>query len=120
MASVIKGNKIWLTRGDSFKTGVEMERGEEPYTPEAGDVVRFALKRARMRKSEGGYLEFQDYVALVLKPIPTDTMVLELVPEDTKNLSFGPYKYDIEITHADGFVDTFIENEDFTITPEVD
>ena len=46
-------------------------------------------------------------------------MTLTLQPSDTKNLPFGNYVYDIELTTADGFVDTFIGPATFTLTGEV-
>lgn len=120
MAVKTEGNKIWLTRGDSLQTVVDLLQGETPYIPQAGDTIRFALKHARMEKDRAGYLEFADEEPLVVKAIPNDTLTLALDPEDTKDLGFGLYKYDVEITFADGYVDTFIADEDFTLTPEVD
>ena len=43
-----------------------------------------------------------DEKPLVVKDIPSDTMLLVLEPEDTKTLPFGKYVYDIQITYADG------------------
>ena len=52
--------------------------------------------------------KIKDQDCLILKEIPTDTMVLELEPSDTKSLSFGTYVYDIELTTATGSVSTVI------------
>lgn len=92
-------NKIFLVRGDTFRATVGMERNGEPYIPQEGDVVRFAMKR-----------DYKDQTTLVSRVIPNDTLVLELEPEDTKSLGFGLYRYDIEITYANGDVDTFIRD----------
>ncbi len=56
------------------------------------------------------------------KIIPHDSMNLRLESEETKLLKAGglPYVYDIEITMADGTVDTFIERAKFVVTEEVD
>lgn len=117
MSSKIEGKKIYLTRGDSFKTTVLLKRrnGDE-FVPQDGDVIVFALKSARMTT---GNQEFMDKSPLVLKTIPNDTMLLEIDPQDTKSLKFGDYKYDIEVTFANGDVDTPFNDEDFVITPEV-
>lgn len=56
---------------------------------------------------------------LIHKKIPNDTLILYLEPKDTKKLAFGNYVYDIEITFANGDVDTFIRGE-FGIEPEVE
>lgn len=47
-------------------------------------------------------------------------MLLVLEPEDTKTLPFGKYVYDIQITYADGKVDTFITKGRLRLTEEVD
>ena len=74
----IEGNKITLTKGDSFY--------EEP---------------------------------LIEKIIPNDTQILHLDPDDTKNLKVQTYRYDCEITYENGDVDTFINDEEFVLAPEV-
>lgn len=122
MASKIEDTKIFLTRGDTFKTTVSMgykneETGEfTPYVPQEGDVVRFAMKGAKMTPGNQDYVE---KTPLILKVIPNDTLLLVLEPSDTKELKFGNYKYDIEITFANGEVCTFIDDADFILTREV-
>lgn len=86
------------------------------YVPSNGDTVRFALKGSRML---AGNTEFYDKEPLIVKTIPTETMELQLDPADTKGLHFGMYKYDIELTRANGVVATPIADEDFRICPEV-
>lgn len=122
MASKIEDTKIFLTRGDTFKSTVSMCYKNEgtgeltPYTPQAGDVVRFAMKGDKMTPGNQDYV---DKTPLILKVIPNDTLLLKIDPSDTKNLKFGNYKYDIEITFANGDVCTFIEDADFILTREV-
>lgn len=115
--SIEQKNSIFLTRGDTLMVQVGIIKDGEQYTPESGDVVRFALKHASMTP---GLKQFSDQTPLVLKTIDNDTLILELEPNDTKLLDFGPYKYDIQITFANGEVDTFIPDADFVLTPEVD
>ena len=105
----IDGTTITLTRGDSFYVQVVMKNEDKTdYTPQPGDSVRFALKK-----------RYQDAEPLILKQIPTDTLILHLIPEDTKELPFGKYVYDIELTKANGDVDTFIYESIFEIAKEV-
>lgn len=85
------------------------------YTPAEGDSIRFALKRSQLTHDKTRYL---DKEPLVLKDIPIDTMILQLDPWDTSSLDFGKYDYNIEITMADGKVDTFIKDKIY-IQPEV-
>ena len=97
------------------EVGMKTRAGQD-YVPEEGDSVRFALKSQKMRQ---GGADFADAKPLILKSIPTDTLLLQIEPNDTKHLAFGEYAYDIELTHANGDVDTFIEDAVFKITREV-
>lgn len=115
----IKKNQITLTRGDTLRLEVEIEKDGEAYTPVEGDSVRFALKHPKMTRDTDGYEEFSDAEPLLVKDIPIDTMILQLDPEDTKPFGFGEYVYDIQITFSDGTVDTFIANTKFKLEPEV-
>ena len=117
MASSIDETTISLTRGDSFFTTVTMYRTDGSiYTPVEGDTIRFALKRNVMNSAKN---EFLDKTPLILKDIPIDTLMLHLTPEDTKELNFGTYAYDIELTYANGDVDTFIADAKFILTREL-
>lgn len=122
MSTEIIDNVITHTRGDTLKSKVDIFYDKEktqPYIPEPGDTVRFALKKPTQIKVEKGYTEYEDETPLILKDIPISTLILHLEPDDTKSLSFGKYEYDIEITKASGDVDTFIKAAPFTITKEV-
>ena len=113
MSYRIDGTTIYLTRGDTFEAKVEArlpdDEGGAAYAPAVGDAIRFALKA-----------DYMDEKPLVVKDIPSDTMLLVLEPEDTKTLPFGKYVYDIQITYADGTVDTFITKGRLRLTEEVD
>lgn len=105
----IEGTTITLTKGDSFYSLVELFKEDgDAYEPEAGDVIRFALKK-----------HYFDAEALVDRIIPNDTQILHLFPGDTSDLAPGKYVYDCEITFASGDVDTFINEADFILKPEV-
>lgn len=102
------GNDISLTRGDTaFLTIALTKKDGTAYEPVEGDVVSFALKKS-----------YKDATPLVVKQIPTDTMVLEIEPDDTKNLAFAKYDYDIELTDYLGHVSTPIVGT-LTLTKEV-
>lgn len=113
----ITGTTITMTRGDTLIVTVDIldEQGQA-YTPAEGDTIRFALKSAKMKL---GRTDYADTEPLISKAIPTDTLTLRLEPADTAALAFGDYRYDIELTHASGVVDTFINNAVFVIAPEV-
>lgn len=110
MLNIDKDNNITLTRGDTgiFNITLTEENGEE-YTPQDGSSMRFALAR-RYGSTRGE--------CLIVKDIPTDTMVLELEPSDTDELPFGDYLYDIEFTDQFGRVSTVIMAK-FKVAKEV-
>lgn len=101
----IKGTDIYLTRGDTLIVQLNILKDGEVYVPVSTDVIRFALKRSILRADKAEYL---DEESLVEKVIPTDTLILRVESEDTKNLPFGTYDYDIQITMGDNIVDTFL------------
>lgn len=110
MSYSVSGTKIKLTRGDTAIINVtaKFKVSGEVYMPRGGDRVKFSVKKSA-----------NDTAVLLEKEIPIDTMQLWINPEDTKSLRFGTYVYDIELTYANGDVDTFIPNGQLEITTEV-
>lgn len=104
----IDGLTITLTKGDSFYCTLTLTRNGQPYEPAEGDSILFGLKRS-----------YKDSTALITKQIPTDTLLFHLDPADTEDLPVGSYVYDIEVTMANGDVDTVINRAVFKIVPEV-
>ena len=100
--------KISLTRGDTLRLAIDIYDNNNIYTPSKNDSIRFAMKKT-----------YASNVILIHKDISTDSMILTISPNDTKQLAFGTYVYDIEITFEDGDVDTFISGV-FEILPEVE
>ncbi len=120
MLSIDGNNNITLTRGDTLTLTVTLlhevdpvppatEPTIEPYVPEQGDVIRFALSK--------GYLGEPGYEFKLDKTIPNDTLTFTLSSTETA-LDYRAYNYDIQVTHEDGCVDTFISAK-LTITGEV-
>ena len=106
----INGTNITLTRGDTLYITVNIFKDGEVYTPAEGDVIRFAMKRKYKDSDED---------VLIVKTIPNDTLLLKIEPEDTKELPMGKtYVYDIQLTDANGNIDTFILGN-FTVSEEV-
>lgn len=106
----VSGNKIELTRGDTMILEVELkdEMGEI-YTPTETDKIFFRLKRNATAKE-----------MFVVKEIPYDTMILQLNEEDTENLKFGTYVYEIELVTSNDYHFTAIANEEFVISEELE
>ena len=110
MSFKVRKNTIFLTRGDTFKAHLTINYPDgSVYTPKEGDSIRFALKE-----------NIEDEECLILRDIPIDTMLLVLYPEDTKELEFGSYVYDVQLTKANGDVDTFITASKLKLTAEVE
>lgn len=97
-------NKIHLTRGDSLEVGIAVDG----YSPTAKDLIMFRMKPI----SNTGEI-------IVEKNIDPTTMVLKLIPEDTKRIEPGRYKYEIEVKKEDGFTATIIEWESIEIGREI-
>ena len=110
MSYSVTGTKIKMTRGDTAVINVtaKYKASGDTYEPQPGDSVTFAVKKSA-----------NDSTPLLVKNIPIDTMQLWLNPEDTKTLRFGTYIYDIQLTYANGDVDTFIPNGQLEISTEV-
>lgn len=114
---VVEEGKIYnitLTRGDTLIEPIslykEVNGVDVEYTPLEGDSIRFAMKRK--------YADSDEDIVLNIN-IPTDTMLLTILPEHTKPLTMGmKYVYDIQLTDANDNVDTFISGK-FKIGNEV-
>ena len=107
MLYIDEDQNISLTRGDTGIFHITLQNKDgEAYTPQTGDSLRFALGKSWGRDT------------IFTKSIPLDTCTLEIEPQDTKELDFKKYKYDIEFTDAAGHVSTILLGE-FTVDKEV-
>ncbi len=93
-------NQIDLSRGSSMTTEIDIDTEDGVYVPAADDVIRFVATKKK-----------DDTNAIIEKTIPHDTMTLELLPEDTKNLDRGTYVYKVEVELASGEVYPVIEGK---------
>lgn len=103
-----KTKQITLTKGDTLKLEIQIMIDGEVYTPNANDSLRFAMKKS-----------YKTSNVLINKPIPIETRILHIEPQDTKRLYSGEYVYDIQITFENGDVDTFIKGR-FILEPQVE
>lgn len=120
MLTIDNAQNITLTRGDTLTLTVALKEVVPPvppateptiqdYVPQAGDVIRFAVSK--------GFKGQDEYELILSKVIPNDTLSFTCSSAETE-LDYGNYNYDVEITHADGCVDTFISAK-ITIIGEV-
>lgn len=100
MVTVVN-NTITLVRGDTVEIPITIKtRGGDAYIPSEGDVIRFALKD-----------KYDDNTpVLIRKVLPNDTLILRLESCETKEIMArkNPYVYDVELTTANGYVDTVV------------
>lgn len=102
-----------MTRGDTFVRTINLTKNGEKYTPQQGDIIRFAMSKT--------YKDKKGYKLLVEKLIDNETLLWVIDANDTKNLSYGKYVYDLQITYGDtGYVETFANKKRLTLTEEVE
>ena len=102
-------NTIVITRGDSQEVDLYLtDREGYPYNPVEGDHVYFYMKKSAYAEQ-----------VLIQKEIDIHTLVINFVEEDTRNLAFGEYRYEIEIVLQGGDHYTAIKSTPFIITEEL-
>lgn len=101
---------INLTRGDSGVLNLKCTNGETSYL-ETGDVLYLTVKKDIYTKD----IIFQKLITNFYE----DSAIIEIQPENTKNLDYGVYKYDIQLTKVDGTINTLIPPSDFVVSGEV-
>ena len=108
----IQGTNISMTRGDSEAIKVTVKDTSGNIIPLAsGDTIYFTVRENVLGKTkiiEKIITEFDDGKALI-----------NIDPQDTKDLRFASYVYDIQLTKENGTVKTIIPPSQFIITGEV-
>ena len=108
----IQGKNISMTRGDSEAIKVTVKDTLGNIIPLVnGDTIHFTVRENVLSPTkiiEKIITEFDDGEALIT-----------IDPQDTGNLKFTSYVYDIQLTKENGIVRTIITPADFTITGEV-
>ena len=100
---------IMLTRGDTARLMVPIKNSvdSDEYPIQSEDTLHFTVKKSA-----------KEYEPLLQKVIKGSN-VIHIKPEDTKGLSFGKYKYDVQLTTASGDVYTVIEPTTFEVMEEI-
>lgn len=105
MYRILNSGIIELIRGDTAEFDVEVaDQNGNPYELQPGDKLEFTVKK-----------KSTDEVPLIHK---TGSYV-RINPEDTNVLEFGNYVYDVQLTLADGKVDTIVPMNTIRILEEV-
>lgn len=107
MSYSIRGKRISMTRGDTVVAEVGISNPDgTPYEMQDGDSLRF-----KCTDVPGG-------AALIVKDVTSGTLRLD--PDDTNCLPFGSYFFDVQMTFANGTVDTVIPKGTLVIEDEAD
>jgi hypothetical protein len=106
-------NKVYLTRGDtgSLTLNIKDEKTNLPYLLKDDDVLYFTVKKninTNTKSFQKVITSFNEGVAEIF-----------ITNADTKDLPFGEYVYDCQVTSADGSINTVIKPKPFYITEEV-
>ena len=103
---------IEITRGDSATyVAVVMQDGEiVPFS--AGDTVYFTVKTSVSTAEK--------LIQKIITEFDDDgRAIINIEPEDTKNLAYKRYVYDVQHTSAEGKVTTIIKPSGFVVGGEV-
>ena len=82
------GNDIYLDRANDFSAKIGFK---ETYTPQPNDVITFVMKKTVAQKEP-----------TLEKNISPVVLRLVIDPEDTKDLPFGTYIYNLKLYMAGG------------------
>lgn len=109
MLKIMKDGTIQLTRGDTARIAVDLtnEVDNKEYVMQKDDTLVLSVKKT-----------INDEKALIQKSL-TGGNTFHIEPKDTAPLKFGQYKYDVQLTTADGDVFTVIVPTTFEIMAEV-
>lgn len=102
-------NTIQLTRGDTARlvVAVQNDLTGNDYEIAEGDTFRLTVKKS------------VNTTAVLFQKVVKGSSQFYIQPEDTKDLVFGKYVYDVELTTAEGDVYTVIVPSTFEVLKEV-
>lgn len=109
----IKGNTIYLTRGDTAAITVActFDNGEQrPFVP--GDKVYFTVKKSTRT-------ETKEIQKIVTNFDADGQAAFDIQHSDTSSLAYGTYFYDIQLTTLDDKFITIIPVSQFIVEEEV-
>lgn len=109
MLYVNEDGVVRLTRGDTARLEITVKNSltNEDYSFEPEDILTFTIKKT-----------VKTATPLVQKVVKGDN-TFHIEPNDTKDLSFRKYFYDVQLTRANGDVYTVIVPTAFELMKEV-
>ena len=108
----VSGTDLTITRGDTGAIRVAVSDAEgEPVPLEDGDMIELTV---RERLGASGKLLYKKVTEFV-----GGEALITIYPEDTSNLEFRIYVYDVQLTRANGQVKTIVKPSKFVVGNEV-
>lgn len=107
----INGTNLAMTRGDSETITIKVKEGTDYVNLEFGDTIYFTVK-INTNVAE-------KLIQKVITAFDAGVAVIEIEPEDTKNLAPRGYQYDIQWVDKNGRVTTIVAPSVFKIEPDV-
>ena len=108
----VNGTDLAMIRGDSESITLSLKDGAAVIPFVTGDTVYFTVKGSPI----------VDEIALqkIVTEFNEDgNCIIEIAPNDTKDLEFRSYVYDIQLNRLDGTVTTIVPCSKFAILQEV-
>ena len=108
----VNGTDLAMIRGDSESITLSLKDGEVVTSFVTGDTVYFTVKRSAV----------VDEISLqkIITEFNEDgNCIIEIAPNDTKDLEFRSYVYDIQLNRLGGAVTTIVPCSKFVVLKEV-
>ena len=106
MLKIDENNNIYLTRADSCVLDLSVVDDEGNEYDYSNDLVQLTIKGSTLTDS-----------VIIQKAITGDHFIID--PNDTKNLDYGVYRYDVQIINNSNAVYTVIGPANFVLCDEV-
>lgn len=109
MLYVESDGRIRLTRGDTARLTITIENDlSEEFVLGDNDTLILTVKKST-----------KDDTPLIQKTLTNGLTTFHIKPEDTAELSYGTYKYDVQLETSSGDVYTVITPTAFEVLQEV-
>ena len=108
----IQGTNISMTRGDSENITISINDKNGNKVPLiTGDMIYLTVKQSINTEKK--------VLQKVVTQFEDGNAIIEITPNDTKDIPFRTYVYDIQLNRVDGTVSTIIPPSNFIIGGEV-
>ena len=109
---IVSGTNLKITRGDTGSIRVAVSDAAGETIPlEDGDMIELTVRLYLGAPKKTLYKKVTEFV--------NGEALITIHPEDTSNLKFKTYVYDIQLTRANGQVQTIVKPSLFEVGSEV-